>query len=261
MLQHPIYIPSKRRSTLCNTAKILDSEGIPYKIFVEPQEQEVYQHIYPGRCVILDKNDQGVAYVRSWIKTYSRDRGEPFHWQLDDNIQGFLIRKGTANKKSTGLYNLTQVEMTCSKYRNIGLAGLIHNMFAFSHRQAIGLNKQVYTCILVNNSLNIFWRKGVVEDTDYSLQVLMYQRRQWCILAFHRLLVVKPVTMSMEGGCTEFEYGPDSTYGGDGRKARAEGLQRMWPGWFKTTFQYGRVKMLPSQIWRQFTQQPIRIPE
>lgn len=257
MLKYPIYIPSKRRSEPALTADILKQENIPYTLVIEPQEEKAYQAKYPGRCILLDKNDAGIAYARSWIKRYSKNQKESFHWQLDDNIKDFLIRKKNANKKSTAMYNMSFLEQTCDQYINIGLAGLIHNMFAFSHTQEIGINKQVYTCILVNNALNIFWRKGVVEDTDYSIQVLMYQRRLWCTLAFHRLLIVKPVTMAMKGGCTELEYGPNSTYGGDGRKARAKGLQKMWPGWFKTTYQYDRVKMLPSQIWRQFKQRPI----
>jgi hypothetical protein len=87
------------------------------------------------------------------------------------------------------------------------------------------------------------WRKGLVEDTDYSLQVLTLG---FCTVLFNTLLIEKEKTMKMSGGNTELEYG------GDGRMNRSIGLQKMWPEAFKITFQYGRPKVLPSRIWRTF---------
>jgi len=73
----------------------------------------------------------------------------------------------------------------------------------------------------------------------------------WCTVLFHRLLIEKAVTMKMKGGNTEIEYG------GIGRLKRTLELQRYWPGVFKFTKQYGRVKVLPSGIWNKFSQRPI----
>jgi hypothetical protein len=58
----------------------------------------------------------------------------------------------------------------------------------------------------------------------------------------------------MKGGNTEIEYS------GTKRLKRALGLQAMWPGVFKIYILDGlRVKVKPSQIWKQFKQQPLLI--
>lgn len=256
MVKYPVYIPSKGRSESCLTADILQSENIDFNIVVEPQDADGYIDIYGAdKCLIMEHNDYGIAYARNWIKKHSTDRGEGFHWQIDDNIKSFRVRRNNKNQKIEAGYCLTEVERYNDAHCNIGISGLCHTAFAFSHKTDYGFNKQVYSCVLVRNELPLWWRDGLVEDTDYSLQVLTLGDNNWCTVLFHRLLIEKAKTMSMKGGNTEIEYSEN------GRLIRSLGLQKQWPGAFKISKQYGRVKVLPSRIWRTFQQRPIPINE
>jgi len=205
--KYSIYIPSKGRAENCKTAEILEEEGLDFKLVVEPQDSEEYSKRFGKvRCVVMDKNDQGVAYVRNWIKTYSKAHGEDHHWQIDDNIGWFKVREKGKNLKSSASKCLSKVEEFYDSFENIGIAGLAHTAFAFAYKVDFGVNKQVYSCVLIRNDLAIKWRPDTVEDTDYSLQVLMQDKFKWCTVLFYKILIDKAKTMSMSGGNTDLEY-------------------------------------------------------
>ena len=137
-----------------------------------------------------------------------------------------------------------------SKYENIGLAGLSHSMFAFSKAHSININKQIYSCFLVDNDVKCRWRPKTVEDTDYSLQVLS---AGFSTVMFNRLLINKATTMTIKGGNTDTEYADQ------GRMIRSLQLQKDWPqANFKIGFKHNRVKVFPSTVWRTFTQVPVK---
>ena len=173
--------------------------------------------------------------------------GEKYHWQIDDNISSFKRRIDKKNVKDDPFVCLSGVENYVDKYKNIGAAGLKHVLFAWSAKDTKAFNSQVYSCVLFNNALDLWWRDELIEDTDYSLQILF---ANYCTVVFNRLIIDKATTMKMKGGNTEISHG------GDGRRKRSENLQKQWPGIFKLTEQYGRVKVKPSRIWRTFKQRP-----
>jgi len=244
---HRIYIPSKGRADICQTAKLLDLYDIPYTLVVEPQDVHDYCKHNNADMLKIDKNDMGIAYARNFIKKYSTAMGEKYHWQIDDNISSFKRRIDKKNVKDDPLVCLSGVENYVDKYKNIGAAGLKHVLFAWSAKDAKAFNSQVYSCVLFNNALDLWWRDELIEDTDYSLQILF---ANYCTVIFNRLIIDKATTMKMKGGNTEISHG------GDGRRKRSENLQKQWPGIFKLTEQYGRVKVKPSRIWRTFKQRP-----
>jgi len=245
--KYPIYIPSKARHSKCLTADILLKEDIDFYIVAEPQDFVEYAKIYSmDRCLMMGENDRGIAYVRNWCKKDSIGKGYSYHWQIDDNIRSFKIRENNKNIKSSCLNCLLKVEDFIDKHNNIGISGLRHHIFAFSQKNDISLNHQIYSCALINNSLDVCWRDDLVEDTDYSLQVLC---SDYCTVLFNRLLIEKIATMAMKGGNTEISYS------GNKRLERSLGLQKAWPDIFKVTEQYGRYKVLPSRIWSKFKQE------
>tara|TARA_R110000744_G_scaffold107013_8_gene203448 strand:- start:569 stop:1315 length:747 start_codon:yes stop_codon:yes gene_type:complete len=237
-----IYIPSKGRADICTTPALFDD----CILVVEPQDAKSYQELH-ANVIVMEENDMGIAYARNWIKQYSIAQNEDYHWQIDDNIKSFKWRETDKNLPVPAINNLKQVETYVDQYDNIGAAGLKHALFAWTEKNEIDYNKQVYTCVLFNNNTNIWWKDGLIEDTDYSLQLL---DAGYCTVIFNRLVMDKATTMSMKGGNTEISYG------GDNRRIRAEGLQKAWPGVFKLSEQYGRVKVNPSRIWRTFDQRP-----
>ena len=163
---------------------------------------------------------------------------------MDDNIRDFRIRVNNTNVKYSAKNILSASETYVREYDNIGILGLCHVGFAFARNNEVDVNKQVYSCVLVNNEVIANWRPDVVEDTDYSLQVL---EREYCTLLLNRFCIGKEVTSTNSGG---------NDNSNKWRMKRSLGLQKHWPGAFKITEQYGRVKILPSRIWKRYTHMP-----
>jgi len=242
-VKYPIYILSKGRAG--NVSSYNNLKDMAPTIFVEPQDFDEYADYYGSETLHkLPENNQGIVYVRNYIKNYSISVGDEFHWQLDDNIINFRIRENNKNVKCDAVNNLGMVEYITDQYDNIGASGLCHTMFAFAKGNTVDINKQVYSCILVNNTIPVFWREDVVEDTDYSLQLLS---KKYCTLLFNRMLIEKEATAVGNGGNSNTD---------DFRLKRSKGLQNHWPGWFKIKEEYGRVKIAPSRIWKTFQQVP-----
>ena len=245
-VQYPVYILSKGRTDGA-TMKLLDKIGLKYYLVVEPQEYMKYSStlkIDPARLVPLLDNDRGVSFARNYCKRHSKLKGHAFHWQIDDNIQNFCIRQNNKNVKYEGVNLLAAAEHVMNQFDNVGILGLCHVGFAFAKANHIDINKQVYSCVLVKNSLDIEWRENVVEDTDYSLQVLSLNE---CTLLMNRFLIDKQTTSTNSGGNDNSD---------EWRLNRSKGLQKLWPGAFEITHQYGRVKVKPSRIWSTFKHMP-----
>lgn len=245
MTQFEIYIPSKARSEYSLTARALNKSNLKFKIVIEPQDESSYLKIFEkNRLLIMDKNNQGIAYVRSWIKRHSQSKGEQAHWQLDDNISNFRIRTSNKNSKVDAIDVISPIEEFYLRYTNIGICGACHTAFAFSKNCDIAINQQCYSAVLINNQNQIYWRPNLIEDTDYSLQLLY---ANWRTVLFNRLLIEKPTTMAIPGGNT------DSEYSGNGRWKRTIGLINAWPKIkFKTNIKSGQIKVAGNQIWQTF---------
>jgi len=244
-VDHPIYIPSKSRPRKI-TSQALEDVGISkYLVVVEPQDYDEYLSVYDSSNLLcMDQNDMGIQYVRNFCKTHSRDLGFDYHWQIDDNIRDFRVRKNNKNVRDNARNLMSAAGEYMKRYDNIGILGFCHVGFAFAKTNSVDVNKQVYSCVLVNNTLDIEWRPDVVEDTDYSLQVL---EQSYCTLLLNTFLIGKETTSTNSGGNDNSD---------EWRMVRSKGLQKYWPGAFKITEQYGRVKVQPSKIWRRYTHMP-----
>ena len=244
-IDYPIYIPSKNRARKI-TSKALEDSGVSnYYVIVEPQDYDDYASVYDSsNLLVLDQNDMGIQYVRNFCKSHSRSLGFDYHWQIDDNIRDFRVRKNNKNVRDNPRNLMSAAAEYVKEYDNIGILGFCHVGFAFAKTTPVDVNKQVYSCVLVNNRLDIEWRPDVVEDTDYSLQVL---EQSYCTLLLNTFLSGKETTSTNSGGNDNSD---------EWRMIRSKGLQKYWPGAFKITEQYGRVKVQPSKIWRRYTHMP-----
>jgi len=250
MIKYTIYIPSKGRSRTCVTPKVLEREGIDFYIVVEPQDVDDYkQYFDEKKLLVLPENNGGMAYVRRFIKKYSTEKGEKYHWQIDDNIKGFRVRSNNKNVVSTAKYNLIRVENYINQYDNIGIAGLRHIAFAFAQKDDYTYNQQCPSCCLFNNDIKSYWREDVIEDTDFSLQVLT---EGFSTIIFNRLVMDKMTIKALSGGCTDLYYTNDEI-----RNARQRRLQELWPGSFQIKIKNGISRVTPSKIWKTFKQKPI----
>jgi hypothetical protein len=247
-LRYAIYIPTKGRASIAQTPKILQEENIEFYLVTEPQDYQEYKDIYGDKVLVMEKNNAGMTYVRNWCKEHAISKGEVFHWQLDDNIKHFKIRKDNKNIKFSARNILSYTEHFMSLYDNIDIIGLSHTLYAFAKAKSVDINKQVYSAVLVKNN-ELRWREDCIEDTDYSLQALWSGE---CTFLMNRLLIDKETSCKMPGGNTEISHA------GDGRLRRSKKLQEFWPGYFKIYKKKEEWRIRPSRIWKLFTQKPKR---
>ena len=241
-----VYIPSKGRAGITLADKYLTGIGWDYTFIVEPQDYESYAQLHK-KVVAMPENNMGIAYARNFCKSYSRGRGETHHWQLDDDIR--RVKKFEEDMKRATVETsipMSHLEQIMVDFPMVKIGGFVHDAFAFTKKTTLGLNKMVCTFFLVNNDTSAEWDKTVVEDTDFSLQVLHEGN---CTLNLNRYAYNVPPTMTMKGGNTEIH-----TSGGLSERQYA--LAAKYPGQFKIKEVEHRAHMLPSRIWQRFTQVP-----
>jgi hypothetical protein len=246
MVKYPIYIPSKGRAHLNTASAVLDKSGVTYKLVVEPQDYDAYCNVYSSdRVIQMDKNNQGLAYVRNYIKKYSRDRGEEKHWQVDDDIKGFKIRKRDAdkNEKVEALTCLSIVEHCTDMFSNVAISGINPDRFAFDRKFAVRKNKLTCQCVLIDNNINGEWAFGGLEDWHYTLSVL---ENGYCTLAFDHLMTYSPPPGKVSGGCTDIHYS-DTVW-----KPVLEQFSRLWFGKFRIQEQPNSPKRWRLKPARRF---------
>lgn len=197
--QHTIYIPSKARANSCTTPHLLMKDGITnWLIVIEPQDFRDYaKEFHPGHIVVLDKNDQGLWYSRQFCKDRSISYGDEYHWQLDDDIRSFISRSpGMASSRPLPCEALREIEEVVEKYSNIGQAGMNQNSWPPGDNP-IKVNRLPVQAFLVNNSVKAKFRTPILNDFDFTLQVL---KEGWCTLLFDHIRTNTPPIGTNAGG-------------------------------------------------------------
>ena len=250
-IRFPIYIPSRGRPNHVLIANQFDDDNIHYTIVVEPQDYAAYRTRYSAeQLLVLDKDNGGVAYVRNFIKDHAASMGHRYHWQFDDNVRSFAIRRNGKALKARPMNAISFIESIVFEYKNIGGINFSNGAYAFGYdkKPMFRMNNQIYCAMLLNTEPFSRFRAGIHEDTDYSLQLL---DEGWSTLVCNRVVMTKTHTMTMRGGNTDTEYA------NGGRKKRFENLAAAWPrAEFKVVERNGIWTVRPSRIWRTFTQRP-----
>lgn len=225
--RYPIYIPSKGRAGKSQTIHMFLGEGVEFKVVVEPQEVENYAtEVGRNQLLVLPDNDQGLVYVRNWIKDHSVSEGHERHWQFDDDVFYFSRVHRGYRIRCPARVAIVLLEDFVDRYENVALASFDYEKFilvAKGHGSAslppFCINKRCYTVFLMLNSLPNRWRYRYNEDTDMTLQVLA---DGWCTILLNAFVFKTMWTMQAEGG-------QKSVYTGDGRLRMARELERVWP--------------------------------
>ena len=254
MPRYPVYIPSKGRADYCLTARMFDTDGVPFRLVIEEQEYDEYAANFgEERLLVLPFSNQGsVIPARNWIKDHATAEGHKRHWQFDDNIRS--TRRLYANKRMycrSGLA-LAVCEDFTDRYTNVAVSGFQYTMFAPTETAKLPpfvLNCHVYSCSLILNELPNRWRGQYNEDTDYCLQVLA---DGWCTVLLYAFMVDKMRTMMMSGGNTDALY-----QWSDGRLKMARSLERKWPGVVETKRRFQRPQHVVKDSWKRFDTQLI----
>jgi hypothetical protein len=246
IFKFPVYIISKGRYENCLTAKFMAKDGTPFKLVVEPQEQQEYTSRFGvDNVLVLPFSNLGLGSIpaRNWVWEHAKASGYKRHWIFDDNINQISRRYKGIRIRCNSSTALSVIEELIDRYENIGLAGMAYEMFIPDGKPypPFVTNVHVYSNFLILNLLSNRWRGKYNEDTDLCLQVLA---EGWCTLLTNAFIIKKRSTMTMKGGNT------DELYKGDGRLDMAKSLERLWPGVVQVKRRYGRPQHIVD--WKKF---------
>lgn len=237
----PVFVPTKGRADTRLTVKMFDAIGVPYTIFVEEQERDVYaRHVAPERIHVLPHRDEGLTVTRNYIWDYAAERGYEWFWTFDDNIRG-LFRFNHNLKTPCGDGTVLAVaEDFTLRYDNVAVSGLNYFMFVTRKSDRIPpytLNTRVYSNMLIRTDARgrdgrpyrnqLFFN----DDTDLCLRVL---KDGWCTVLFNAFLIYKETTMAVRGGMTDYYEKTDR------RLEFVEELRRAHPDVVSLTEKWGR---------------------
>lgn len=211
----PVYVPSKGRPD----SKLIAKYGNRVTPVVEQQEANSY--CPKASCIVMMKNDQGIAYVRNLILANARERGFDWFWMLDDDIVDFYIK----SKKVDMPEALLTAQAIIETQTNIGQAALEYQQFAWAAKKDYNINGYCDVAVAINveatKRLSYRAEANLKEDRDFTLQVLCSGRKTL------RVQVVgfrAPANGSNKGGLSEI-------YAQPGREIKAvDKMVELWPG-------------------------------
>ena len=203
--KYHIYIISKGRWDSRLTSKALERMKVPYHIVIEPQEYKYYSDVIDKKKILTlpFKNlGKGSIPARNWVWEHS----------ISVNVRN-IVQTGTIFKIC---------EDFTDRYDNVPISGLNYRFFMTptEAHPPYYLNTRVYSCILIDNTIQHRWRGRYNEDTDLSIRAL---KDGWCTILFYAFLQEKQATMTMTGGNT------DELYVDDGRLQMAQSLKDQHP--------------------------------
>ncbi len=243
-MKYPIYIPSKGRPNGF-TAKLLLDAKLDFFIVVEKQDFEAYKKLYGKRVLNLKGDNFGcVSHARNFIKAHAANSKAKYHWQIDDDIKGFMQVKNRETLSEDTDFILSSVDKFVDKYSNIGMAGLSSSVFGRLIPHAYKVNKFAYTAMLIRSDLPFNFVPGTEEDLDFNLQVLT---NKLCTVQFSEFLFKWSTTGTKPGGYTEINK--------EGRRLqRQKATVRRWPQFY---FEIEHKKddlyrIVTNNVWKNF---------
>ena len=246
--RYPIYIVSKGRWESRLTSKALDAMKVEYYMIIEEQEYQHYSKVvYPRKLLILPKSyldnyetmdsltegSKGPGAARNFAWDHAKTNGYKRHWVMDDNLDAFhrLNRNVKAECDSPAIFRAA--EDFVDRYENVPVAGFNYYSFCKSTDRvpAFILNTRIYSCLLIDNNLDMRWRGRYNEDTDLSLRVL---KAGMCTIQFNAFLCGKVTTQRMSGGNTEEFYKHEGTL------AKSQMIADLHPDVAKVVWKFNR---------------------
>ena len=249
-LKYPIFIPSRGRWKNNLTANLLKRDCVPFTLVVEKNEYSHYKQEYGKESVIcLPGSDYGcVSVARNFIKDFCLDNKHKKHWQIDDDIRGFMQVNGKITITEDTRSVLTQVEGFSDKYSNIAIAGLGSNVFGRLQKKPYIINRFAYTCMLIQTDIPVRYKRYTEDDLQFNLECLTLG---YCTVQFNCFLFKWSTTETRSGGYTDL-------YAGGKRLERQKNTMKNWPGLLtKLTPKKNGYRIVTNHVWKRFKQAPI----
>jgi len=162
-------IPTKERQQT-KTYKLFEEVGIKVFHFIEPLEYESYN--VPNK-ISIEKNNQGIGYVRNFVLNWAKENNQDWIIVCDDDVTSFGIYNGKTVKKDASIW-----KEIYSKVNNLPfeLVGINYTQHAWHEKTSYSINKKfAEVCVLMNvNKIHWNYRPefNLKEDRDFALQTI-----------------------------------------------------------------------------------------
>jgi len=186
------FIPTKGRLNT-KTYKLFESEGIEVKHFIEPSELDLYD--VPNK-INIEKDNQGISYVRNFMLNYARENNHEWVLFCDDDVKSFGIYNGKTVKKTSGIWNDI---LEKAKKLPFELIGINYTQHAWHEKTSYSINKKyVEVCVLMNVK-KIQWNyvTGMKQDRQFCFETI---RNGYGVLKFNHFWFSCPDVGTNKGG-------------------------------------------------------------
>lgn len=186
------FIPTKGRLNT-KTYKLFEEAGIEVKHFIEPKEFNFYE--VPNK-INIQKDNQGISYVRNFMLNYARENNHEWVIFCDDDVKSFGIYNGKTVKKTAGIWNDI---LEKAKKLPFELIGINYTQHAWHEKTSYSINKKyVEVCVLMNVK-KIHWDyvKGMKQDRQFCFETI---RNGYGVLKFNHFWFSCPDVGTNKGG-------------------------------------------------------------
>lgn len=203
-----VCIPSKNRPNT-RTHELFSDPKFQVFHFVEPQDVEKYKHLQ--NLVNIQKNDQGIVYVRNFILDWCKEKGIETIILCDDDVKNFFVVQNKRCVKQNNANIWFDIEAKTRQFP-FEIVGIQYTQYAWSQKEDIRINTRTCeVCVLLRvNRITWRYRPGLElkEDRDFALQTLKYGHG---ILQFQKYAFDCPGIGSNQGGLyDDYKAGKDT---------------------------------------------------
>ena len=204
-----VCIPSKNRAGKINTPTTFDGHEII--LFVEPQDYDAYKAAHPGVMIVnIEKDNQGIAYVRNYILNFMHDRT---FIMADDDIIGLVKRDGLREGSNAYKYSPTNPDELVKhmewliEEHNATLVGFVQEAYAHFEKDELSINTKFPIQLVMFNGKRlpdtVRYDSDLrsLEDVDLGIQ----------LLENNQIIVVSPVYCYKQNSKLESNFFADDT--------------------------------------------------
>lgn len=231
----PVYVPTKGRADIAKAPDALTRGGVTPTLVVEPQDEAAYAERWPTLpLLVLPENDRGIVYVRQYILEHARSLGQPWYWQIDDNIARFAQQSGKRGTTKAAGDALMVCEELVAKVPRLALCGLGLRQHVWAEPRPFVVNRGTICCVLTNTATGAGYRGGTDSKEDYDF-LLQHLTRGWHSVVVNTWTIDKPGRgYAKAGGLVPF-------YAAKRDWQAAQYMVDLWPEYCSLQQKRGRV--------------------
>lgn len=166
---------------------------LPFKIFVEPQDEEAYAE-YKAHIVVIEKNDQSLGYALTQIKSYVTKHTYDLVFKIDDDVKGIGTIEEDMDKVFKA-FQLKSIHAICFPYKQ--------EFYSFTKSMFSRINKRLQTCYIIRASAFAPSANIVCFEDFYQFLKIIQSRGQTLFCSRHSITC--SAVGSGKGGLQDFD--------------------------------------------------------